>query len=172
MRETLLVIPLAGYPTEIGAALWRLQDARDRTLRLLADLPPEYVDLDTDGNSIGTVLYHLALIEADWLYVEILEEPFPDEVKRLLPVENARDKGGILTLVRGETLEQHLGRLASIRSILLDRLRGMTTSDFSRARSLPHYDVSPAWVLHHLAQHEAEHRGEMGTAIARLRAGG
>jgi uncharacterized damage-inducible protein DinB len=43
----------------------------------------------------------------------------------------------------------------------------MTDDEFSRPRSLPAYDVSPAWVLHHLAQHEAEHRGEIGSIIAR-----
>ncbi len=36
----------------------------------------------------------------------------------------------------------------------------------SRPRRLPGYDVTPCWVLHHLMQHEAEHRAE----IARLRA--
>lgn len=47
----------------------------------------------------------------------------------------------------------------------------MTAADFHRARRLPQYEVSPAWVLHHLAQHEAEHRGELGSILALLRAG-
>lgn len=170
MRETLVAAELAGYPPEIGAALWRLQDTRSRTLRLLSDMPAEYVDLETRGNRIGTILYHLALIEADWLYAEILEEPFPDELKNLLPADD-RDQAGILTLIRGQTLEQHLSRLSSVRKTLLDKLRGMTFEDFHRPRSLPNYEVSPAWVLHHLAQHEAEHRGELGSAIALLGTG-
>jgi hypothetical protein len=41
----------------------------------------------------------------------------------------------------------------------------MTADDFVRPRSLADYDVSPAWVLHHLGQHEAEHRGELGSVI-------
>ena len=170
MRETLVAVELAGYQPEIGAALWRLEDTRNRTLRLLSDMPAEYVDLETLGNSIGTILYHLALIEADWLYAEILEEPFPDELKNLLPADD-RDQAGILTFIRGQTLEQHLARLSAVRKTLLDKLRGMTSEDFHRPRSLPNYEVSPAWVLHHLAQHEAEHRGELGTAIALLRTG-
>jgi hypothetical protein len=32
---------------------------------------------------------------------------------------------------------------------------------------MPDYEVTPEWVLHHLCQHEAEHRAE----IAALRAG-
>src|SRR3990172_13219023 len=100
MRETLVAVELAGYQPEIGAALWRLEDTRNRTLRLLSDMPAEYVDLETRGNSIGTILYHLALIEADWLYAEILEEPFPDELKNLLPADD-RDQAGVLTFIRG-----------------------------------------------------------------------
>ena len=37
----------------------------------------------------------------------------------------------------------------------------MTLDEFRRPRSLPQYDVTPEWVLHHLTQHEAEHRGHI-----------
>jgi hypothetical protein len=37
----------------------------------------------------------------------------------------------------------------------------MDLIEFRRLRSLPRYDVSPEWVLHHLAQHEAEHRSQI-----------
>jgi uncharacterized damage-inducible protein DinB len=171
MRERLVVVEIPGYPAEIGAALWRLEDARSRTMRLLADVPQEYVDQETGGNTMGAILYHMADIEADWLYVEILEESIPDELRALFPV-GARDEAGILSVVRGQTLEEHLARLATVRADLLARLRGMTAAEFRRPRNLPQYEVSPEWVLHHLAQHEAEHRGELGSAIARLQGRG
>lgn len=119
MRETLVAGELAQYEREIGAALWRLEDARTRTLRVVGDMPLGFVDRETEGNSIGTVLYHLALIEADYLFTEILEEPVPAEVADLLPVDH-RDEAGILTFVRGETLDRHLRRLSSIRQMLLE----------------------------------------------------
>ena len=169
MKETLVALPLAGYAPEVGAALWQLEDARRRTLRLLRDLPPEYVDAETGGNTVGTILYHVALIEADWLFAEILEEPVPAEMMTLLPADH-RDQEGVLTFVRDQTLEQHLERLQAIRSRLLARLQSMTATDLHRPRQLPDYDVSPAWVLHHLAQHEAEHRGELGAMVTALRA--
>lgn len=164
MRDVRTAPALPGYPPALGAALWRLEDARSRTLQVLADMPPDYVDRPTRGNSVGTVLYHLALIEADWLYSEILMEPPPAEIEQLLPADH-RDSRGILTLVRGQTLEQHLARLSAVRESLLTRLLGLGDDDYQRPRSLPEYDVSPAWALHHLAQHEAEHRGELGFVI-------
>ena len=157
--------------SEVEAALWRLEDARTRTLRVLEDVPGEFLDQETQGNTIGTILYHVALIETDWLFVEVLGEPVPPELKRLLPVED-RDEEGVLVAVRGESLEQHLARLREVRETLLSRLRTMTPEDFDRTREFPNYHVSPAWVLHHLAQHEAEHRGELGWVINMLRAAG
>jgi len=41
-NETHVAAELPGYPTEIGAALWRLEDARDRTLRLLSEMTAEH----------------------------------------------------------------------------------------------------------------------------------
>ena len=154
---------------DIGAALWRLQDSRRRTLGVLRDVRPEEVDQETGGNSIGTILYHLALIEADWLYTEILERSPPPELSALLPEEH-RDQAGVLTTIRGQSLEEHLARLHSIRETFLAEVVGLTTDEFHRVRDLPDYEVTPAWVLHHLAQHEAEHRGELGSMLARLRA--
>ena len=165
MREKLVASVVGGYEPEVGAAIWRLEDTRERTMRLLRDMPPDYVERDTGRNTIGTILYHIALIETDWLYSEILEEEFPDSLRALLPIDD-RDEHGVLSLVRGESLNRHLERLRLVRSALLGALRGMSPDEFGRPRSFPQYDVSPAWVLHHLAQHEAEHRGELGAMIA------
>lgn len=62
---------LDGYEPEIGAAVWRLQDSRRRTMRSLSEVPAELINRDAAVNSIGTILYHVALIEADWLYTEM-----------------------------------------------------------------------------------------------------
>ncbi len=169
MRELKVVPQLPDYAPEVGAALWRLQDARNRTLALLEEMPEAYVDRDARGNTIGTILYHLALIETDWLFAEVLEEPYTEAILALLPVDH-RDGDGILSLVRNETLSQHLQRLGTVRQTLMDRFRGMAAEEFHRPRELPSYSVSPAWVIHHLCQHEAEHRGEIGSIIAAFNA--
>lgn len=159
---------LDGFEPEIGAALWRLQDARQRTLNTLRTMRPGIINRAVRGNFVGTILYHLALIEADWLYTEVLELQVPPEIQTLLPIDD-RDVDGRLTEFGNESLEGHLSRLNSIRERLLDSFRLMTTEDFHRPRTLPDYEVSPSWVLHHLAQHEAEHRGEIESVIDQLR---
>jgi len=168
MKRILEIVAPSGYEPEIGAAIWMLDDTRRRTLELLEDLPEVFVDQPVNENTIGTILYHIALIEADWLYSEILEQPISDDVMDLFP-DQVRDQDGFLSKIKGFSLEEHLFRLSEIRKILKLNLSGMTLEDFHRKRILDAYEVSPQWVLHHLSQHEAEHRGELGSIITLIK---
>ena len=134
-----------------------------RTMEELNRLTPAMIDLQPPGeeSSIGAILYHLAVIEADWLFVEVLEQAFPEKVVAMFQ-HPVRDDRGRLTRVQGESLEAHIERLENVRRLLLEVYQGMDLADFRRVRSLPDYDVTPEWVLHHLMQHEAEHRSQIG----------
>ena len=153
---------LEGYHPEIGRTVWMLQAARWRLMECLAGLDTAVLDWQPPygGNSIGTLLYHIAAIEADWLYTEVLQMPFAPEIDDLLSF-NVRDKDGRLTVVTGLTLAEHQHRLAVCRAHLLTAYREMSLDDFRRLRHFDQYDISPEWVLHHLIQHETEHRGQI-----------
>lgn len=161
-RRNIVDASLSAEPA-IGPWLWAMQDSRERTLEELEEVSPALVDWipHEHESSIGTILYHLADIEADWLYAEVLEQPFPPEVAALFP-HPTRDEQGRLTQIQGYSLAEHLERLATVRALLMAVFQKMDIADFRRVRSLPHYDVTPEWVLHHLMQHEAEHRSQIG----------
>jgi hypothetical protein len=165
-RSIHAVSPLDGYPPEIGAWLWALEDARRRTRIALENVPAAAIDWHAPdgGHTIGTLLYHIAAIELDWVYVEVLETEIPASAATLFPYE-VREPDGRLTPVSGHSLDDHWVRLNTTRGLLLKAYNGMSIEEYRRMRTLPHYDVSPEWVLHHLCQHEAEHRDE----IRRLR---
>jgi len=152
----------SGYAPEIARLLWMLEDTRRRTKRALDDLDPAVIDwTEPRGNSIGTLLYHIAAIEIDWLYTDVLEgKPWPREVEALFPYD-VRDERGLLIAVRDASLEEHVRRLDEVRAIFLASFRGMPIDELRRVRRLTDYDVTPEWVLHHLMQHEAEHRGQI-----------
>src|SRR5687768_13446891 len=110
-RRRLVMQPLVGYEPEVGRALWPLEDARRRTQHVLAGIDTKLVDWAPDGeHSLGTLLYHVAAIEADWLYAEALGRPWPPAVEALFPYP-LRDAQGRLTAVTGESLEAHWARL-------------------------------------------------------------
>ena len=161
-RERLVLDPIGPEP-EVGRWLAAMEDARRDTLRELESVTPEMVDWRPDAplNSIGALLYHIALIEADWLLDDIEgRSEAPPWVADLLPYAD-RDDEGRLTRIGGQPLATHLDRLARIRAFLIDELRGMSADELHAPRSRARYDVSPAWVLHHLLQHEAEHRSHI-----------
>jgi len=167
-KEQLVLAPLGGADPEIGRWLAAYEDPRQRTLHQLEKADPSRVDDQTpDQASLGAILYHLAAIEASWLYEEVLEGAWPDDFDNLFPYE-VRADGVHLTPVSGESMAQHLARLDSIHWALIEAYRTMRLAEFRRPRSLPEYDVTPEYVLHHLMQHEAEHRSQIVRVIERL----
>lgn len=63
-RDVLVLEPIADDP-EVGLWLAAMEDARRDTLRELETVSPEMVDWrpDRPPNSIGNLLYHIALVE-------------------------------------------------------------------------------------------------------------
>ena len=162
-----IVAPVPANVPEIGRWLWAIEDTRRRTKETVAGLLPAGLDWTppSGGNSIGTVLYHIALIEADYLYADVLELPeqdYPADVVALFPYPD-RDEGGTLSAVAGMDLDRHLARLDSVRERVLAAFGAMTADDFRRPRAVAGYTITPEWTLHHLMQHEAEHRGQIAT---------
>jgi uncharacterized damage-inducible protein DinB len=162
VRDRLTLEPIADDP-ELGRWLAALEDGRRVTLRELETVTPQMVDWYPDAplNSIGSLLYHIALIEADWVINEMLglAEP-PAELDVLLPWPD-REAGGHLSRVDGQPLSEHLARLAGVRDFVLASLRPMTNAEFLRVRAMDDYDVSPNWALYHVIQHETEHRAHI-----------
>lgn len=157
--KTFVVTPAPALEGDIGRALWTLQETRQRTLRAVEGLfDPDFAPREL--NSIGTLLYHIAAIELDWLVTEVREADFPPEAGAWFPLD-VRDESGRLTKVEGESVDRSLDRLRWVRAQLLDTFGSMDLAEFRRGRELPDYTVTPEWVLSHLALHEAGHAGQV-----------
>ncbi|HLN60922.1 MAG TPA: DinB family protein [Symbiobacteriaceae bacterium] len=160
MGDVLQVKGLAGYPNEIGRWLWTMQAVRQKTLELVEGLDQATLDWQgPDGreNAIGSLLYHIAVVEMSWLHFDLLlRKDFPPEVSSLFRVEPWKD--GVLAHIPNASLEEHLSRLEQSRSVFLNAFRGMTLEDWRTLR-IPSEDeqVTPEWVVFHLMEHEAGH---------------
>lgn len=112
-----------------------MEDARRDTLRELEGVPDEALDWAPDArtNTIATLLYHIALIEDDWLFADALEaEDHPMRPRNLFPFPD-RVEGWRLTPVTGFTMEEHLERLVIVRGLPLELLRPMTRTSIAYA---------------------------------------
>jgi uncharacterized damage-inducible protein DinB len=160
-RRSLVVAPLPGYEEEIGRWLWCLEDVRRTLITGLMGISQSILDTKMDGRqSIGSLLYHIALIEADWLYVEVLGTEWDPEIRSLFPLE-CKSEDSSLTHIKGQSLDEHFHRLNKVREIFLSHFHSMDLTDWLQPRVLEHYDVTPEWVVYHLIEHESHHRGQI-----------
>lgn len=146
----------------IATYLAMLEDCRRDTKTTVQDMDEKSLDwrLAERDSSTSDLLYHIAFVEADWLYAEVLQESIPRKLGEYLTHED-RDAAGRLIHAAGETRESLLSRLDAVRLNLMTAYGNMDYADFRRLRCLPKYEVSPEWVIYHLLEHEAEHRGQI-----------
>jgi hypothetical protein len=176
MRQ-LRIAPLDGYDPEIGRWMWALQDVRSRyTLRLVKDLDERLVDWEgPDGkeNAIGSLLYHIAIVEMGWLYGDVKQMPeLPPSVKPDFPFASTEPGGRRLTPVLGVPLAEHVARLHRSREIFLKEFQGILPEEWRRLRRPPdfdevNYEVTPEWAVYHLVEHEAGHAYQISALKAR-----
>lgn len=161
MRDVLQVKALANCEPEIGRWLWAMEEVRRRTIRLASDLDQRSIDWrgpDGEENSIGSLLYHIGLVETSWLFVDILRQDFPPSVQADFPFAMV---GGDrrLTNVTSVPVTEHLRRLDRSREVFLSNARGLSLDEWRRLRSPDDadYEVTPEWAIFHLVEHEAGH---------------
>ena len=171
-RRRLILSSVTCEAPEVGIWLAALSDCRSRTLQALAGMRHDEMDwiCPLSRNTIGTLLYHIAAIEFDWLHSEILEREFPGDFRTWFP-HDVRDSESNLAIVAGDSAEKHEKRLSYVRDKMVGTLSVMSLSEFGRVRHLQPYDVTPQWVVHHLLQHEAQHRGQIAMLRHQFRLG-
>lgn len=139
MKQRLMIQSYPNCIPEIGAALGMLQDARQLTLTELQGVNKRAVDWigGLHRHSIGTLLYHIAVIEISWVAGDIAPEGFSSDLWQHYPYQVR--SGGKLTVVSGIRLEEHLKRLAFTREQLLKVYPPMTLADYRDPRSMSEY---------------------------------
>ena len=123
-RLVLDVWPGAVDP-EAGRWLAALDEIRRDTNRVLDEIDLAAIDRDLGdgGDTLGTVLYHIALVEVDWVYSDILDRE-ADIPRDLFPHDD-RVEDGHLTPVLGESLAEHRARLGRTRELVVPIIAGL-----------------------------------------------
>jgi uncharacterized damage-inducible protein DinB len=162
-------LSLPEHPTtSLGLLLAQLEDGRMRTLREVAKAPAERLHWSSTEfpNSLAAHLAHLAAIELDWLYCDLLGVEIPAEALESFPIEDVRGEDGQLAQAESATLPELLAALARARYLLLTECGRLEESELGDFVQGLEGAATPEWILSHLLQHEAEHRGVLRRMIA------
>ena len=151
------------FDGELGVWMAALDELRQSTKQTVAGLSAAQLQLKPieGGNSIGQLLRHIAIVELDWILNDISRgEGMPSEAPALTKLDGAMADPGPRPLQ--EFMEafdyartQTRLRIRAYKSKECDALREDVTHDRRRTFNV-------RWILFHLLDHEAHHKGQIG----------
>jgi uncharacterized damage-inducible protein DinB len=155
----------AGVTREIGFYLASMEEVRGQLRDAVSDLSPADTGriVVPDTHSIGALVLHIGEAEWWWMQRIVSGHELTEEIKGA-PFWDVLDEPGRVaanSYSAGFCLEE----AQKIREQTRDVLAAFTDSDLERTFSLERngqmFDHSLRWILHHLIDHEAQHKGQI-----------
>ncbi|MCP4632178.1 MAG: DinB family protein [candidate division Zixibacteria bacterium] len=151
-----------GYPPAIGKYLYMMEDVRERTLNYIQGLTVEQLSWHPNPRveSIGTLLLHIAAIEFSYIQEDIMQREMGEEWKIAFPIRFN------IPQISGKELDYFVDKLNEVRNETKAILKTLTDEDLNREITLHDSGDSPTkfsieWILYHLVEHEAHHKGQI-----------
>ena len=163
--ESLLLTPAEGFTTEIGTYVNALAEVRSQVRGIVRDLTPEQIKRPAvpGAHPIGALLLHLG--EAEWWWMQCIVSG------RQMTVEDKQTAHWDILLdpkifaAKNYTPAQCLDAIEHIRALSRLKLAAMTDTDletiYSYMRGEVKMEHNLRWILHHLIDHEAQHKGQI-----------
>jgi len=145
---------------------WMLQDVRTETLKGIEGLTKEKLfQAPVEGEfPIGAYLMHFGEVDTHW-YSELTGNQMPDEIRKRV-YENCWfdcPAGNFNPPNAAPEVQEYLDAIAATRKILFDYMDKMDDDELEEAVRLKKNGepLTKKWILYHLIEHEAHHRGQM-----------
>ena len=162
-RETLT--PVEGVPTGIGYYLAGLEEVREQLRDAVEDLSNEMAHsrLRPDTHSITQLILHCGEAEWWWIQCVVNGREVDDELKKSIfwdVLEEGKEPPRSLS---AKTCVAELDRISALS---VELLAGFSDDDLDRMYRKDRgergvLEVSLRWILHHLIDHEAQHKGQI-----------
>ena len=162
-QSVLLIGELPGFTPQIGRLVSMLNYVRSTTLSAVAGLTVDRLDfqLDSQSNSIGALLLHIAAAEAGYQAATFGQGGTSEDEQQ--DWEAALALGGSARReIRGHALDYYVTRLARVRERTLAELarRSDAWLDESTSTSVGQ-SVNNHFKWFHVLTHEVNHRGQI-----------
>jgi uncharacterized damage-inducible protein DinB len=160
----LTIMRAAGCMPTVGKYLSLMEDVRRRTLEYAEGLTAEQLSWHPNPKveSIGTLLLHIAAAEHSYIQEDIMRIPMGEEWKIAFPIRFN------IPQVSGKELQYYMNKLNEVRVEtrkvlinLLDDDLEKVISPLEPAAGNEEIEFSIEWLLYHLIEHEAHHKGQI-----------
>lgn len=157
--------PHAGLSTAIGYYLSGMEEVREQVIRAVKEIPDDVIGRPAflGAHSIGGLVLHIGEAEWFWMQMVVSGHPLTDEDKNMPYWDVLEDVDRVTQ--RGYTTEFCLLEAQKIRNQTRDVLFGYDDSHLDKPINFERHGTttqhSLRWILHHLLDHEAQHKGQI-----------
>jgi uncharacterized damage-inducible protein DinB len=164
MRRRVLT-PHPGLSTAIGYYLSGMEEVRRQLTVAVKDIPDDLIGKPPflGAHSIGGLVLHIGEAEWFWMKMVVSGHKLTDEDQQAPYWDILDDVERVAR--NGYTVEFCLNETEKIRNLTRDVLFGYNDKDleriitFERKGETTEYNLR--WVLHHLIDHESQHKGQI-----------
>lgn len=164
MRRRVLT-PHPGLSTGIGYYLSGMEEVRSQIVAAVKDIPDDLIGKPAflGAHSIGGLILHIGEAEWFWMQMVVAGRQLTEDVQKA-PYWDVLDD--VERVARnGYTVEFCLQEAEKIRNQTRDVLFSYNDKDLERIIVFERHDKPTEhnlrWILHHLIDHEAQHKGQI-----------
>lgn len=166
--------PVDGVSPGIGFYLAGMEEVRAQLREIVADLSAE--ELPTrilpGAHQIGGLILHIGETEWWWICSIAGGEAITDSIRKLYYLDDTVETDFAL---KGLTAADCIAFLDRIRAVSTEALAKFTDADLNEMTAYEasgkRYESSLRWILHHVMEHEAHHKGQIAMMKRLIREG-
>jgi uncharacterized damage-inducible protein DinB len=162
--EKRILAPVAGFSGELAFYLGSLEDLRSRLRRLAADLTREELSARAfpAAHQIGNLILHLGESEAGWIWQIIAGNELHEEEKKFIHWYDSTERDFAEKNYSAAECLARIDEISRRSRVILAKFTDLDLDKFfGYERDGKKVEVTLRWVLVHLLDHEAVHRGQI-----------
>jgi uncharacterized damage-inducible protein DinB len=162
-RRMLTSVP--GFATEVGFYLSGMEEVREQLREAVAGMSEDHIGHPAipGAHSIGALVLHIGEAEWYWMQCVISGQKVTDQIRSAPYWDVLKDPDGFAG--RSYSVEFCLNEIKQLREQTYEILSRFNDSDLERIFSFERrgetIEPSLRWILHHLIDHEAQHKGQI-----------
>jgi uncharacterized damage-inducible protein DinB len=160
-----LLTPHAGLTTGIGYYFSGMQEVREQLCEAVKGIPDEQLGRPAfaGAHSIGALALHIGEAEWWWMQCVVSGHKLTEQDRKACYWDVLKDPDGFAG--KGYTADFCLQEIEGIRNQTRDLLSALNDNHLESIRTFErrgeNHEHSLRWILHHLADHEAQHKGQI-----------